>query len=39
MSSPTLATATGPISARIEVPGSKSIVNRALICAALARGR
>ncbi len=29
---------TGPVSARILVPGSKSITNRALICAALAQG-
>jgi 3-phosphoshikimate 1-carboxyvinyltransferase len=28
----------GPIRARIAVPGSKSMTNRALICAALARG-
>jgi 3-phosphoshikimate 1-carboxyvinyltransferase len=28
----------GPIDARVEVPGSKSITNRALLCAALARG-
>lgn len=33
-----LKTARGPLEARIEVPGSKSIVNRALICAALAEG-
>lgn len=33
-----LETAAGPVSARIDVPGSKSIVNRALICAALADG-
>ena len=29
---------TGPVHARMRVPGSKSITNRALICAALARG-
>lgn len=29
----------GPIDARVEVPGSKSLANRALVCAALARGR
>lgn len=29
----------GPLDAVIEVPGSKSIANRALVCAALARGR
>lgn len=29
----------GPLSARIRPPGSKSITNRALICAALAEGR
>jgi 3-phosphoshikimate 1-carboxyvinyltransferase len=29
---------TGPVCARIKVPGSKSITNRALICAALAEG-
>jgi len=29
---------TGPVDARINVPGSKSITNRALICAALAEG-
>jgi 3-phosphoshikimate 1-carboxyvinyltransferase len=29
----------GPVHARVRVPGSKSITNRALICAALARGR
>jgi 3-phosphoshikimate 1-carboxyvinyltransferase len=28
----------GPIHAAVRVPGSKSITNRALICAALARG-
>lgn len=33
-----LAVAQGPLSARVEVPGSKSIANRALICAALAHG-
>ena len=31
-------TPAGPVHARISVPGSKSITNRALICAALARG-
>jgi 3-phosphoshikimate 1-carboxyvinyltransferase len=30
--------ATGPVSATIRLPGSKSITNRALICAALAQG-
>lgn len=29
----------GPVDAIVEVPGSKSIANRALVCAALARGR
>ncbi len=29
---------TGPVNAEIKVPGSKSITNRALICAALANG-
>lgn len=38
MNTETLETAAGPVSARIDVPGSKSIVNRALICAALADG-
>jgi 3-phosphoshikimate 1-carboxyvinyltransferase len=33
-----VATATGPLDAVVEVPGSKSIANRALICAALADG-
>ena len=33
-----LSTASGPIEASVSVPGSKSISNRALICAALARG-
>jgi 3-phosphoshikimate 1-carboxyvinyltransferase len=32
-------TATGPVDASIDVPGSKSIANRAFICAALADGR
>jgi 3-phosphoshikimate 1-carboxyvinyltransferase len=31
-------TPAGPVHARISVPGSKSMTNRALICAALARG-
>jgi 3-phosphoshikimate 1-carboxyvinyltransferase len=31
-------TATGPLDAVVDVPGSKSIANRALICAALAEG-
>lgn len=34
-----LPTAHGPIRATIAVPGSKSIANRALVCAALAAGR
>ena len=34
-----LSIAGGPIRATVEVPGSKSIANRALICAALAPGR
>jgi 3-phosphoshikimate 1-carboxyvinyltransferase len=34
----TVRTATGPISAIVDVPGSKSIANRALVCAALADG-
>lgn len=38
MPADSLVTASGPVSARIDVPGSKSIVNRALICAALAEG-
>ncbi len=29
----------GPVQARIRVPGSKSYTNRALVCAALAKGR
>ncbi len=29
----------GPVKARVRVPGSKSITNRALVCSALARGR
>ncbi len=33
-----LATATGPLDAVVTVPGSKSIANRALVCAALADG-
>ena len=31
-------TPTGPVHARVRVPGSKSITNRALVCAALAEG-
>lgn len=31
--------ATGPLDARIRPPGSKSVTNRALVCAALASGR
>ena len=31
-------TATGPVDASVDVPGSKSIANRALVCAALADG-
>lgn len=38
MTSNTLPTAAGPVSAVVDVPGSKSIVNRALLCAALAEG-
>jgi 3-phosphoshikimate 1-carboxyvinyltransferase len=34
-----LSIANGPIRATVEVPGSKSVANRALICAALAPGR
>ena len=33
-----LATASGPLDAVVDVPGSKSIANRALVCAALADG-
>jgi 3-phosphoshikimate 1-carboxyvinyltransferase len=33
-----LRTAAGPLDATVEVPGSKSIANRALVCAALADG-
>ena len=33
-----LPVAVGPVSATIEVPGSKSVANRALVCAALADG-
>jgi 3-phosphoshikimate 1-carboxyvinyltransferase len=33
-----LRTAAGPLDAVVEVPGSKSIANRALVCAALAEG-
>lgn len=32
-------TALGPVDASVDVPGSKSIANRALVCAALADGR
>jgi 3-phosphoshikimate 1-carboxyvinyltransferase len=32
-------TSTGPVDASVDVPGSKSIANRALVCAALADGR
>ncbi len=32
-------TATGPVDASVDVPASKSIANRALVCAALADGR
>lgn len=38
MSSITI-TPTGPLHATVSPPGSKSITNRALVCAALARGR
>ena len=31
-----LPTATGPLDAAVTVPGSKSVANRALVCAALA---
>ncbi|MGH9132573.1 MAG: 3-phosphoshikimate 1-carboxyvinyltransferase, partial [Ilumatobacteraceae bacterium] len=31
-------TAAGPVDAVVDVPGSKSIANRALVCAALADG-
>ncbi len=37
-SSESLPVAAGPITADVAVPGSKSIANRALVCAALARG-
>ena len=37
-SSAPLPTAAGPVRATVTVPGSKSIANRALVCAALARG-
>ncbi len=33
-----LAVASGPVHATVEVPGSKSVANRALVCAALADG-
>lgn len=33
-----LSTAAGPVDASVAVPGSKSISNRALVCASLARG-
>jgi 3-phosphoshikimate 1-carboxyvinyltransferase len=33
-----VATATGPLDADVRVPGSKSVTNRALVCAALADG-
>ena len=39
MTSPVLECASAPIVATVEVPGSKSVANRALICAALADGR
>jgi 3-phosphoshikimate 1-carboxyvinyltransferase len=32
-------TSTGPVDASVDVPGSKSIANRALVCAALTDGR
>ncbi|HEY3139645.1 MAG TPA: hypothetical protein VGJ86_00860, partial [Acidimicrobiales bacterium] len=28
----------GPLDARVPIPGSKSLTNRALVCAALAEG-
>ncbi|MFM8715121.1 MAG: 3-phosphoshikimate 1-carboxyvinyltransferase, partial [Actinomycetota bacterium] len=34
----TLTPRTSPLAARIEVPGSKSVSNRALVCAALSTG-
>jgi len=38
MTGPVLRRASGPIDASVEVPGSKSVANRALVCAALANG-
>ena len=38
MTGPVLRRASGPIDASVEVPGSKSVANRALLCAALANG-
>jgi 3-phosphoshikimate 1-carboxyvinyltransferase len=39
VSSRLIASIDGPIDAVVEVPGSKSIANRALVCAALAQGQ
>lgn len=39
MTGPVLHRASGPIDASVSVPGSKSVANRALVCAALAVGR
>lgn len=39
MTGPVLRRAPGPIDVTVEIPGSKSVANRALVCAALARGR
>ncbi|MFM7963305.1 MAG: 3-phosphoshikimate 1-carboxyvinyltransferase, partial [Actinomycetota bacterium] len=39
MTTETLTPRTSPLAARIEVPGSKSVSNRALVCAALSAGQ
>jgi 3-phosphoshikimate 1-carboxyvinyltransferase len=39
MTGPILPLANGPVRATVSVPGSKSVANRALVCAALAVGR
>ncbi|MFM7892692.1 MAG: 3-phosphoshikimate 1-carboxyvinyltransferase, partial [Actinomycetota bacterium] len=38
MTTETLTPRTSPLAARIQVPGSKSVSNRALVCAALSTG-
>ncbi|MFM8946521.1 MAG: 3-phosphoshikimate 1-carboxyvinyltransferase [Actinomycetota bacterium] len=39
MTGPVLRRAAGPIDASVQVPGSKSVANRALVCGALANGQ